>query len=143
MEQGATYAEIQRATRLSRNTISEIKKGIMQTNTALAAAIKKNEHRSLSSIGVLSRSVISKGLEAVLEGEGDDIPLSQILKALEVAFWQRRTLEGEASIIIDHGALSLSADQRRSRLTELQARLDDLEAKERNTVVVSSHTVEG
>ena len=121
LEQGATYRQIHALTGLAHTTISSIKKGTSQTNQTLTAAIKKAEHRQLAEIGLASRSVVRKRLLAALQDENDTLPLSQVIKAQEISFQQRRTLEGEASIIYDHGGADARIEARQSRLAELQA----------------------
>ena len=121
LEQGATYSQIHDHTGLGKGTIAKIKRGDIQTNQTLTAAIKKAEHRQLAEIGLASRSVVRKRLLAALQDDNDTLPLSQVIKAQEISFQQRRTLEGEASIIYDHGGADARIEARQSRLAELQA----------------------
>lgn len=130
LEQGATYREIGELLGISKMTIAGVSKGRIKTNPQLTAAIKKTEHDQLSQIGLISRSVISKRLLKALEDVNDETPLSQILKAQEIAFQQRRTLEGEASIIYDHGAVTERIEARRARLDELMAQRKEILLKE-------------
>jgi len=124
LDQGATYDQIHDLTGLARNTIAKIKNGKIKTTPGLAEAVKKNEANQLAEIGLMARGITIKRLIEDLSSDEPKLPLSQVLKAQEVAFQQRRTLEGEASVIFDHKSTSEGIDVRRARIEELQAERD-------------------
>ena len=132
LDQGVSYTKIHEITGLARSTIAKIKHGMIETPPALVAAVKKAEHRELSHIGMVSRGITAKRLEADLEslpGE-EKVPLSQVLKAQEVAFQQRRTLEGEASIIFDRIGTTSRIGANSERLAQLMKEKKEIQLRD-------------
>ena len=115
LDQGKTYNEIRRITGLSPSTISGLRKGDVEYNSSLAEAIQKTETDELRIIGAVARDRILSDLQSSKTN-----PIATIA-AMDRAFQQRRTLEGQASGIFDINRIEMSSKQIEDRLSSLDA----------------------
>lgn len=148
LSEGYSYRQISRMLGVSGQTITEIKRGLIVPDEKLMKSLESQEINRLRHVGFLATEANQRWLEGVLDGNQKHNPIASTA-IQDRSFQQRRTLEGEASIIYDMKGNVDSSRALMARIKELQAevaaatRSIDLQPSEDGTYQAPDTTISG